>query len=124
MNENEIKERLLELVPEVNASDLLKAGKLAFHQQKIATGNMSVYLTHGIGRIYVQPSSLGCNVSLSGQVIQREMYPFMQKLLGRDCDGFAQRNRKKGKEDQPFWRTQDFGKVEEAIRFYVSNFSG
>ena len=123
MNENEIKERLHEVVAEVNASDLLKAGELAFYQQKIATGNMSIYLTQGIGRIYVQPCSSGCDISLSGKVIEGEMYPFMRKLFGKECDGFKQLNRNKGKKDQPFWRTPDFGKVKEAIIYFARNYS-
>ncbi len=123
MTANEIKERLTELVNEVNLSKLPKTGELAFHQQRVTTGNISVYLTQGCGRIYIQPSSSGCDVSLSGQVIEGEMYPFMHELFGKECDGFKQRNRKKGWAKQPFWRTADFGKVREAIRYYARNYA-
>ena len=85
---------------------------------------MSVYLTHGIGRIYVQLSSLGCNVSLYGKMIEGEMSTFMQKLFGKKCDGFKQLNRNKGKEDQPFWKTPDFSKLKEAICYYARKYSG
>jgi hypothetical protein len=84
---------------------------------------MSVYLTHGSGRIYVQPSRSGCDVSLSGQVIEREMYLFMRELFWRECDGFKQRNRNRGWDKQPFWSTSDFVKVKEAIRWYAGHYS-
>jgi hypothetical protein len=124
MNEREIKVRLLVVIADVNASNLPRAGALAFHQQRVATGNMSVNLTHGTGRIYVQPCTSGCDISLSGKVIEGEMYPFMRDLFGKECDGFKQRNRNIGKEEVPFWRTQDFDKIEKAIHFYYRNFSG
>ncbi|KUL30586.1 hypothetical protein [Chlorobium limicola] len=124
MNEREIKDHLHELIAEINSSEMLKKGEMAFHQQKVATGNMSVYLTKGIGRIYVQPRSIGCDVSLSGKVLEAEMYPFMQKLFEKESDGFIQLNRNKGWAKQPFWRTADFSKVREAIRYYARNYSG
>lgn len=117
-------ERLHELVAEVNAEKLPKSGELAFYQQRVAKGNMSVYLTQGNGRIYVQPSTSGCDVSLSGQVIEGEMHPFMRELFGKECDGFKQLNRNKGWAKQPFWRTDDFGKVKNAIRYYAHNYAG
>ncbi len=123
MNKNEIKKRLLELVIEINTLKHPEIGELVFHQQKIATGNMSVYLSQGIGRIYVQPSSIGCDISLSGQVIEKEMYPFMRKLFGKECDGFKQRNRNSGWDKQPFWRTDNFSKVQESIHYYVRYYS-
>ncbi|NEX11348.1 hypothetical protein CR161_00145 [Prosthecochloris sp. ZM] len=123
MTANEIKERLIELVAEVNVGKLPKTGELAFHQQRVTTGNLSVYLTKGIGRIYVQPNSSACDVSLSGKVIEVEMYPFMRELFGDECDGFKQTNRNKGWLKQPFWRTADFGKVRECIRYYARNYS-
>jgi hypothetical protein len=123
MNEDEIKVRLNGLIKEINTDKLPKAGELAFHQQRVATGNMSIYLTHGTGRIYVQPKSVGCDICLSGKVIEGEMYPFMRKLFGKECDGFKQRNKNLGKTAVPFWRTEDFRKLEEAIHFYAHNFS-
>ena len=123
MTANEIRSRLFELVEEVNVGKLPKACDLAFHQQLVRTGNISVYLMQGPGRIYVQPNSSGCDVSLSGQVVEGEMYPFMRELFGKECDGFKQRNRNKGWNKQPFWRTSDFGKVKDAIRWYASNYS-
>ncbi|MBC8523833.1 MAG: hypothetical protein ISR54_06885 [Chlorobium phaeobacteroides] len=123
MNEREIKEHLHELIAEINSSEMLKKGELAFHQQKVATGNMFVYLTKGIGRMYVQPNSSACDVSLSGKVIEVEMYPFMRELFENECDGFKQTNRNNGWFKQPFWRTADFGKVRDAIRYYARNYS-
>ncbi len=123
MTANEIKELLIELVAEVNVAKLPNTGELALHEQRVTAGNLSVYLTQGSGRIYVQPNSSGCDVSLSGQVIEAEMYPFMRQLFGKECDGFKQKNRNKGWEKQPFWRTADFGKVREAIRYYARNYS-
>jgi len=124
MNQCEIKERLQELVVEVNAEKLPRVGALAFDQQQVTTANMSVRLTHGTGRMYVQPSRSGCDVSLSGLVVEGEMYPFMCELFGRECNGYKQRNSNKGWAKQPFWRTADFSKVKEAIRWYAGNYSG
>lgn len=122
MKEHEIKGELKELVAEVNAEKLPRMGELAFHQQQVTKANMAVFLTLGTGRIYVQPCSVGCDVSLSGKVVEGEMYQFMCKLFGKECDGFKQRNHNKGWDKQPFWRTSDFGKVKEAIRWYARNY--
>ena len=119
MTTDQIKERLLELVSEVNSLSGDNEDRLVFHQQDKTKGNISVKMAAGSGRIYVQPSSIGCDVSLSGKDLERKMYPFMRNLFERDCHGFKQRNRNRGWDRQPFWRTDDFQKVRKVVFNYA-----
>ncbi len=113
MKVDSLKLRLQELVGEVNATN---AGCLKFHQQQKTEGNMS--FIGGNGRLYVQPSSLGYDISLSGKSLEKEMYPFMRELCGSECTGYKQPNRSIGKKNQPFWRVESFELVKEAVYRY------
>ena len=108
-----MKQRLQELVDEVNATS---AVCLKFHQQKKTEGNMSISGCNG--RLWVQPSSLGYNISLSGKSLEKEMYPFMRQLCGKECTGYAQTNKRIGKKDQPYWRVESFDTVRKAVYQY------
>jgi len=121
MTADQIKSRLLDLLAEINKASGEVGNELHFHQQQKVEGHISVKKDKGLGRIYVQPSSYGCDISLSGVVLEKEMYPFMKGLFGKGCDGYKQRNRNKGWERQPFWRTDDFSKVRAAIKYYVTS---
>lgn len=119
MTADQIKSRLLDLVAEINKASGAEGNELHFHQQQKVEGHISVKKDRASGRIYVQPSNYGCDISLSGVVLEKEMYSYMKGLFGKECDGYKQRNRNKGWEKQPFWRTDDFSKVREAIWYYV-----
>ena len=71
----------------------------------------------GNGRIWITPSLDGYDISLSGASLQKQMYPFMKDRVGRDCDGFKQRN--KDLKNQPFWRVSDFELVRQAVIHYA-----
>ena len=115
MIEEELKENLLVLVSEINASRVTP--KINFNQQNKTTSNMS--LTGGNGRIWIQPHTEGMDVSISGQSLEKQMYGFMLSLFRRDCDGYKQRNATKGFKRQPFWRTSDFMQVKEVAFEYA-----
>ncbi|MGV0035200.1 MAG: hypothetical protein ACNYPE_09610 [Candidatus Azotimanducaceae bacterium WSBS_2022_MAG_OTU7] len=117
MNEKVLKSQLKKIVDDINAGN--SSSRVEFKQQRKTTANMSV--TGGNGRIYIQPSSIGYDVSLSGQSLERQMCSYMINLFGKNCDGYKQRNATQGFKRQPFWRTDDLSKVRKAIFHYASS---
>lgn len=115
MTEEDCKEKLQKLLVQINASRA--TSKLKFNQQVKITSHMS--LSGGNGRIWINPHREGIDVSLSGQSLEKQMYGFMFRLFGRDCDGFKQKNAGKGFKRQPFWRTTDFRQVKEVAFKYA-----
>ena len=115
MNEEIVKNQLERLVNSINSTqgDL----RIKFNQQVKQTKNMS--LTGGNGRLYVQPSTEGYDISLSGKSLENGMYGFMSGLCKKECDGYKQLNERLGKKDQPFWRVDDFNIVREAALHYA-----
>lgn len=112
-----LKSQILNLVDEINESIGIK--KIAFNQQAKKKENMS--LTGANGRLWIQPTTDGYDVSLSGKSLENEMTPFLTKLFNRREDGYKQSNASQGKLDQPYWRTSDFGLVRQtAIRYAQS----
>jgi len=72
----------------------------------------------GNGRLRIRPTSSGLIIALAGKSIEREMYSFMRQLFGRGHDGYNQRNKNKGTESAPLWKTDDLSKLELAIVEY------
>ncbi len=110
MTVEELKKLLAELVDEIDSEDVFLG------QQKITKGNLYIYGRNG--RLFIQPLSEEIDVSLSGISLVEEMYPFMKRLCGRDCDDFKHRNKKNPKSRQPYWRVRDFDLVREAVYRY------
>ncbi len=117
MKVGEVKVQLIALEAEVNSQ--LDSGfvRIKFQQQLEKDANMS--FIGGNGRIYIQPSALGYDISLSGKSLEKEMYSFMHKLCGQECTDYKQKNKSKGKKDQPFWRVDDFEIVKKAVYQYA-----
>ena len=107
----DLRKRLLALQNEINAA----TARIQLHQQSVIRANMS--FSGGNGRIWITPSLDGYDISLSGASLQKQMYPFMKDRVGRDCDGFKQRN--KDLKNQPFWRVSDFDLVRQAVIHYA-----
>ena len=105
-----LKNKLRQLESEIIASG---ASTLMLHQQPVTKENMS--FSGGDGRIYVQPTSDGYDISLSGRSLEKQMLKFMTDLCGRSPDGFKQT---KPDRHQPFWRVSDFGLVNKAVIHY------
>jgi len=117
MNEEIACKQLLKLVEEINQSN--SNYKIKFNRQVKQTKNMS--FSGANGRLAVQPSSVGYDISLSGESIQKQMYGFMRNLCGKECDGYKQLNTKLGKYDQPYWRVADFSLVKKSSISLCSN---
>ena len=115
LNEDVIKDQLEELVDSINSR--LSSTRIEFNQQPKTKGNMSI--TGCNGRMFVQPSVEGYDVSLSGKSLENEMHDFLCKLFGKECDGYKQTNTRLGKKSQPFWRVSDFQQVVEAVYRYT-----
>lgn len=114
MNPTEIlKNLLLQLEAEINSTGV---HKIQFHQQRVKQNHMGFLGCNG--RLWISPSSLGYDIELSGKSLEKQMYPFMQSLCGRECDGYKQKNAKLGKKDSPFWRVNDFKLVKDAVLHY------
>lgn len=107
---DELRKKLSSLAEEINAGK----ARIKLHQQTKVRGNMS--FSGGNGRIWVTPCSYGYDISLSGQSLQKQMYGFMKERVGRECDGFKQRN--KDIKNQPFWRVREFEIVHQAVIRY------
>ncbi|SFK48836.1 hypothetical protein SAMN04488079_11274 [Methylophaga sulfidovorans] len=116
MHEDIVCKQLEKLVDEINASN--SNYKIKFNRQVKQTKNMS--LSGANGRLGVQPSSVGYDISLSGKSIQKQMYSFMKELCNKECDGYKQLNTKLGKKDQPYWRVSDFSVVKKAAYNYAT----
>ena len=100
-------------------TELHREGKvfIRFNQQPVKKGNMG--FSGANGRIWITTVK-GCyDVCLSGHSLTRQMSPFMQQLVGRDCDGYKQSNTKIGKFEAPYWRVEDFALVRAAVRHYA-----
>jgi hypothetical protein len=119
MKVEEIKQWLRDLVAEMNSLSSSDFGHIQYHEQNKEKGNMSVTRSNGDGRIYVQPRSSGCDISLSGKNLEKEMRLFMRNLFGRECDGYKQKNESIDKYDNPFWISDDFLKVKEVICYFA-----
>jgi len=110
-----LKNKLTSLVEEVNQS---KANhSIKFNQQAKKKENMS--LSGANGHMWIQPSSEGYDVSLSGQSLEINLSPAMEKLFSKPCDGYKQTNNDTGKITQPFWRTDSFKLVTQAAYKYA-----
>ena len=118
MKADEIKQKLLSLTAEINSLPESNYGHIVFNQQAVNLGNISITRSNGDGRLYVQPRALGCVISLAGKNLKKEMYLFMRDLFNRECDDYIQKNERIGKFDQPYWITNDFEKVREAVFFF------
>lgn len=110
MDEGVLRESMLNLVHEINDSNGNE--KLAYKQQAVKTGNMS--LIGGNGRLRVQPRKDGFIISLSCKSLENEMTGFMNQLVGRERDGYKQPN-----ERQPYWITDDLGLLTQAVYRYA-----
>lgn len=116
MNLEIVRKQLEKLVEDINAAQ--GNAKIKFNCQVKQTKNMSI--SGANGRLAVQPSDDGYDISLSGKSIQKQMYPFMRDLCGKESDGYKQLNARLGKKDQPYWRIADFALVREAAFHYAS----
>ena len=114
MNEDTIRSHIKRVIENINTQrgDI----KLGFSQQKKKTKNMSI--VGGNGRLRIKPTVAGFDISLAGKSLEREMYPFMSQLFGRNHDGYKQRNKNKGTKSAPFWKTNDLSKLELAAVKY------
>ena len=100
---------------ELLQAELVASGakNIQLNQQAIKKANLS--FSGGDGRIYIQPSSVGYDISLSGQSLQKAMFGFMTDLCGGNPDGYKQT---KPAPHAPFWRVSNFALVEKAVRRY------
>ena len=87
-----VKKQLLRLIDEIN--EKIGHEKIFFAQQRVSKGNMS--LKGGNGRMWINPSAEGYDVSLSGASLEKEMYPVLKKLFVRSHDGYKQANSNTG----------------------------
>jgi predicted HNH restriction endonuclease len=110
-------EKLNKLKDEINSSNGYY--KLEVKQQN--RKNENIGLSGANGHLGVAPIKDGYRISLCGKSLENKMYIFMRDLLGKECDGYGQRNARLGKKDQPFWKTSDFEKVRSAAYYYASN---
>lgn len=114
MSKTEIlKSKLVNLVNELNEFNNLN---LKFNQQDQNLENMSI--SGANGRLYITPSSIGYDVSLSGKSLEKNLHNSFKELFNQDCIGFKQTNKNTGIITQPFWRTDDFSLVKKAVFLY------
>jgi hypothetical protein len=114
MNVDLLESLLVKLVDNINSD--LEAGKIELRKQQKIKGRMS--LIGGNGRLRIVPSPIGCDVSLSGKSVEKQLYPKLKELFDRDCDGFKQTNKNTGIITQPYWRTENFSLVKKAAEIY------
>jgi hypothetical protein len=108
-----LKEKLIKLVEEIKASI---NQNVEFEQQDKIKEHMS--LTGCGDRLFILPSSKHVyEVSLFGLSIEKNLYGFMKKLFGRDCDGYRNKKNKR----QPRWWTDDFDLVRKAAIIYAKS---
>lgn len=110
---SDLKQRLLELRDQVS----ITGKNIELHQQEVKTKNLS--FSGGNGRLCIKPNTEGYDISLEGQSIQKQMYPFMKELCGKECDGYKQKNTRLGQLNSPFWRVRDFDLVRKAVIHYA-----
>ena len=108
-----LKSKLVDLVTELNDSNDLN---LKFNQQVKTIENMSI--SGANGRLYINPSSVGYDVSLSGKSLEKNLHGLFKELFNEDCTGFKQSNKNTGIITQPFWRTDNFSLVKKAVLLY------
>lgn len=111
MNVEETKGRLIKLIKKIN-SQLEDPPFLEFHQQRIDKTHMAI--KGGNGTLWINPKKKGYDIGLSGQSLENEMYDFMVNLCDSKHQGYKQT-----KERLPFWRVDDFWKVEKAAFRYA-----
>jgi predicted HNH restriction endonuclease len=109
---HETKQRLEKFLKTINTASPTNQFKLQQQDKK----KEHIFVAGGNGRLAVQPMSKGYDIGLSSQSLVGEMYGFMVRLCGRECDGYKQT---KPKKHVPFWRVDDFGLVEKAILSYA-----
>ncbi|WP_076792237.1 hypothetical protein [Chlorobium sp. KB01] len=109
MDVDATKERLEELVEEIN---LLSPLKFRFHQQAKVKRNMAIKGANGT--LYIHPTKTAYNICLYGKTLEPEMSPFMISLCGKECNGYAQSNKR-----EPFWCVDDFRIVRAAVFRYA-----
>ncbi len=108
-----LKNKLIALVEEINNNTKTT---ISFNQQSKKKENMS--LSGGNGRMWIQPSPEGYDISLSGISLEKNLTPYMEKLFGKPCDGYKQTNNNIGIIRQPYWRTDSFKLVSQAAYEY------
>jgi hypothetical protein len=105
----ELEFKLRELVKEINASI---NPHVSFDQQRKKKEHMSLIGCNG--RMFILPTSTGYDVSISGMSVEKNLYPFLKDLFGKDCDGYRQPNSR-----VPKWKTDDFDLVKQAALIYA-----
>ena len=111
MNTDILKSELISLIAEINKT--LSCEKLVFHQQSVQKTNISVI--GGNGRLYINPTSKGYNIGLSGLSLTDEMYSYMCDLTGKvkhDKFGFPALKR------LPKWEVESFSIVKKSVIRY------
>jgi hypothetical protein len=104
-----LKEKLISLVKEINVSI---NPSVSFDQQLKIKKHMSLIGCNG--RMFVLPTPTGYEVSIYGISVEKNLYPYLKDLFGRDCNGHRQPN-----ERQPKWKTDDFNIVKQAAILYA-----
>ncbi|MEZ9784067.1 hypothetical protein BCV08_15195 [Vibrio breoganii] len=107
-------ERLVKLVERKN---IQSGSNFKVLQQEKVKANISI--AGGNGRLYVQPSTEGYDVSLSGQSLEHILTSSLVNFFHRPPDGYKQTNANKGFKKQPYWRTDSFKDVETVCAFYL-----
>jgi len=109
------KQQLKNLVKKIN--ELSPGINVEFHQQDVTKKNMCIKGCNG--RIWIEPTSKGYDISLSGNSLEKEMYGFMAELYERECDGYKQLNKRIGQKKAPFWRVDNYEMMEKAVYRYA-----
>jgi len=116
MSKTEIlKAKLVELVNEINQQNADQ--NLKFNQQVKTLEHMSI--SGANGRLYISPSSVGYDVSLSGKSLEKNLHNRFKDLFHFECTGYKQTNKNTGVITQPFWRTDSFSIVKKAATIYA-----
>lgn len=115
MNQVDILYSLLsDVISDIN---LRFRSSLVLNQQRVTKKHIS--LSGANGRLWVSPSVVGYDISVSGKSLENELVPTLKTYFGRNPDGYKQKNANKGFKHQPFWRTKDFQDVQVACELYA-----
>lgn len=115
MNIESAKNKLKQLVDLVNS--LSPSKTVEFHQQEKTDKHMSIKIIDSKladGRLCIQPTSTGYDISLSSQLLDKKMSGYMNQLCKKECTGYKQSN-----SNSPFWRVSDFSLVQKATYYYA-----
>jgi len=108
------KSLLKQIVAEANA---VGTAHLTLHQQDKIKEHISI--RGAVGTLWIEPRSKHYDISLSGKVLEAQLYGPMSVLCGAECNGYKQTNQTKGTKRQPYWRVDDLGTVKSAIFLYA-----